>query len=58
MNSNIKNKNKTNKNSFAWKPTNIRLKIKNNKINADPNEAILIINKWYKKSKHLTTEKN
>ena len=50
MISNIKNKNKTKKNSFAWKPTNIRLKIKNNKINADPNETILIINKWYKKN--------
>jgi hypothetical protein len=45
MISNIKNKNKTKKNSFAWKPTNIRLKIKNYKINADPNEGILIISK-------------
>jgi hypothetical protein len=27
------------------KPTNIRVKIKNNKINADPNETILIKNK-------------
>jgi hypothetical protein len=45
MNSNIKNKNKNQQEFLCMKANHIRLKIMNYKINADPNEGILIISK-------------